>query len=270
MDIPLITIPPLERRHTHTVIFLHDRGSNAWALSEMLGDSTDSSHLSLVKSFPSFRWVFPRASLKQFASDVQVSRTQWFDVWNTEDYSDHEQHQAAGLCESVHRVRRVVRKEAELLGGQWDHIILAGLSQGAATALHTLINLDIPLEEGADPKRRRLGACLGFCCRMPFANRTLQDTRACLNLDDVPKDDEVVRKTPILLQHCSDDRQVSIDMGRMLRDLLQGFGAKVTWNEYANGGHGMVSPYGMDDAKSFLSKTMGISPLDSEIMQWKF
>lgn len=130
--------------------------------------------------------------------------SQWFDVWNTQDFKDREELQAEGLKESVSSIRSILAKEAVILDGRWDHIILMGMSQGAATAVHTLLNLDLPPDEAETTSR--LGAFLGFSCRLPFLGRSLSDIRNVLSLDGVPKDDKVLRGTPILLEHCADEQ----------------------------------------------------------------
>jgi predicted esterase len=121
-----------------------------------------------------------------------------------------------------------------------------GISQGAATAVHTLINLDLAPGVG-------LAAFVGFSCRMPFPGRSLADTRAVLTmLDRVPGHATVLEKTPMLLEHCANDPLVLVANGRVLRDTLRGFGAQVEWKEYPNGGHWFHSPDGMDDVVAFL------------------
>uniref|UniRef100_A0A1Y1L1Q1 palmitoyl-protein hydrolase n=1 Tax=Photinus pyralis TaxID=7054 RepID=A0A1Y1L1Q1_PHOPY len=105
-----------------------------------------------------------------------------------------------------------------------------------------------------------LAAFIGFSCRMPFPGRTLKETRAVLGLEDAPEDDEVIRKTPVLLEHCVDDPLVLVENGRVLRDTLRGFGAEVHWREYPDGGHWFNSPAGMDDAAEYLTHILGLTP----------
>lgn len=128
--------------------------------------------------------------------------------------------------------------------------MLAGISQGAATSVHTLLNLSLSM---SGQKPQRLGAFLGFSCRMPFPARSLAETRKVLSLDGVPDSDEVLRNTPVLLEHCLDDPLVLVENGRILRDTLRGFGAEVSWKEYRKGGHWFNSPAGVDDAVEFLN-----------------
>ena len=79
--------------------------------------------------------------------------------------------------------------------------------------------------------------------------------RKTLDLDS-PDHDEVIRSTPVLLEHCIDDPLVLVENGRVMQETLRGFGAQVEWREYPDGGHWFNSPAGMDDAIDFLKKTV--------------
>ncbi|KAF6840757.1 phospholipase carboxylesterase [Colletotrichum musicola] len=238
--------PPLTT-HTHTVVFLHGRGDNALDFARSLNYSRDSQNRTLADAFPTFRWVFPRAKLsKSVALPGGAEVSQWFDICNASNFAEREELQAEGLRDSVPHIREIIAGEAEMLGGRYDHVILAGISQGAATSVQTLLNLKLPNGQ------ERLGSFLGFSCRMPFPGRSLGDTRAILGLSDVPEGDDVLRYTPILLEHCVDDGTVPIALGRELRDALRRFGSEVDWKEYPDGGHWFKSPEGMDDVVRFL------------------
>jgi predicted esterase len=236
--------------HTNTVVFLHGRGDTAQSFASSLHHSRDSRNHSLLEIFPSFRWVFPQSELRPCIALSGNKISQWFDIWNVNNFSEHEELQALGLRESVTSIRRTLANEAAILGGQWDHIVLAGISQGAATSVHTLLNLSLSMD---GQKPQRLGAFLGFSCRMPFPARSLVGTRDVLGLEGVPDNDEVVRNTPVLLEHCVDDPLVLVENGRVLRDTLRRFGAQVKWKEYPKGGHWFNSPAGVDDAVEFLN-----------------
>lgn len=270
MELPLKVLQPATR-HTHTVVFLHGRGGNAQSLIRSLGDLRDSKGWALLDIFPSFRWVFPQAPARPCVSSAgQTTATQWFDIWSVADFSDHEDQQAPGLRDSVVGLRAVLAREAATLGGRWDRLVLAGISQGAATGVHALLNLPVDGREslggdggsGSGSGSGGLGAFLGFSCRMPFPGRTLAETRAVLALGGGSgggdSDDEVIRNTPVLLEHCVDDPLVLVGGGRELRDTLRGFGAQVSWKEYPEGGHWFNSPSGVDDAVQFLVSALGL------------
>lgn len=216
-----------------------------------LAFSRDSQGRTLVDAFPNFRWVFPQAPLRRCAASNTVC-PQWFDVWDVTDFAAREELQAEGLREMVPEVRRLLAAEAALVGNDWARLVLAGISMGAATSVHTLFNLDIPEAGGG-----RLGAFLGFCCRCPFHGRDLAGMRAVLGLDDgsiQQLDNQVLARTPMLLEHCVDDPLVLVQKGRELWDTLRGFGAQVEWKEYPEGGHWLHSPTGMDDTVEFLNR----------------
>ena len=248
MDLPTIIFEPASATHTHTVVFLHGRGDRARNFSASLAYSRDSHNRTLGEALPSFRWVFPQAPMRKRAS-LPDTWPQWFDVWNVNNFADREELQAVGLREVVPAIRHILEGEATRLGGHWDRLILAGISMGGATSVHTLFNLDIPTEAGG-----RLAAFMGFSCRLPFVGRSLVDMRKTLGLDGVPGGDDVVRSTPILLEHCIDDPLVRVQWGRDLRDALRGFGAQVEWSEYPDGGHWFNSPTGIDEVINFLKR----------------
>ena len=258
MDLQRIIVQP-STSHTHTVVFLHGRADTALGFSRSLQYSLDSHKRTLVEIFPSFRWVFPSARIQPCAAFPKDRLSQWFDIWNVQNFTEREELQAEGLKDSVASIRQILESEATLLQGRWDHIILAGISQGAATSTHTLLNLNIPRSGPATAAQRRLGAFLGFSCRMPFPGRSLGDTRQVLQLGNSPEDDDIIRNTPILLQHCVDDGIVLIKNGRNLRDTLRLFGAQVSWTEYPDGGHWFNSPRGIDDAVAFLQNALGLN-----------
>lgn len=261
MDAPgLLVVPPSRRPHTHTVIFLHGRGDTARSLAETLHYFSDSRSRSLFELFPSFRWVFPQAPVREVARTG--GRTcQWFDVWDMGDPEEREGVQRGGVAESVGRVVRVVREEAGVLGG-WEGVVVAGISQGGAAGLHAVLNLDG--REGVGG----IGAVMGFSCRLPFLRETLAETRAEVGVwrqgkkdegevdgeeeGEEEDDAEILRSTPILLEHCADDPLVPVSAGRAARDALSRWGADVTWKEYPDGGHWFNCPAGAEDVAEFL------------------
>ncbi|KAF4183479.1 hypothetical protein CNMCM8927_004938 [Aspergillus lentulus] len=65
-------------------------------------------------------------------------------------------------------------------------------------------------------------------------------------------------KTPVFLGHGSDDRQVSVDLGRRMASILSdGFGMDVTWKAYEEFGHWYKVPDEIDDVVWFLREKAG-------------
>ncbi|KAI1176799.1 acyl-protein thioesterase [Nemania sp. FL0916] len=255
MDLAVRVIEPTTR-HTHTVV---------------IPTRPCSENYTLIEAFPSFRWVFPQSLLRDCIAIPGNKWSQWFDIWDTRDFSKREDVQAEGLRESVASIRRIILTEIASLGGRSDRIILAGISQGAATAVHTLLNLDLPqppVLNNTDTQQQQdalghLAAFLGFSCRMPFPGRPLAEVRRILSIEGAPQGDEdgVLRHTPMLLEHCKDDMTVPITSGRVLRDTLRGYGIDVAWREYFDGGHWFHSPLGIDDAIAFIkARVLDIPP----------
>lgn len=273
MELGRSVVPP-ETEHTHTIIFLHGRGSTAQELAESLFLLKDSSRRSLTDIFPSVRWVFPQAELLYCERDDQ-DWSQWFDVWNVLDFSDREELQAPGLQASVRSLTKFVHKEALKVGGL-DRVVLAGFSQGGSTAIHTLLNMPAP--EYLDPprakriktehfeasvrKRQRLAGVMGFNCRFPFPGGTLEETREVLALQGKPSN-EILRNTPVFLAHCVDDPLVFVEYGSQLADALASFGMQGVSREYSDGGHQLNAPQGIDDIVVFL-KAQGFKAVSAD------
>lgn len=253
-------IPP-ETEHTHTIIFLHGRGDTGREIAETLFWSKDSSRRSLKEIFPTVRWVFPQAE-PLWCERTRQEWSQWFDIWNTLDFTDREEMQAPGLRESVMSLRNLIYKEAQTVGGL-DKVVLSGISQGGATAVHTILNFPVPdcLLKGSS-KSLRLAAFVGFCCRLPFPGGNLEETREVLALEGSPNDD-ILRNTPVFLGHCVNDPLVFVEYGRQLRNALDEFGMRGIWKEYSVGGHWVNAPQGIDDMVEFL-KAQGLPVLAAQ------
>ncbi|KAI1207785.1 alpha/beta-hydrolase [Annulohypoxylon truncatum] len=281
MELGCSVVAPLApHKHTHTVVFLHGRGDTSQNMADaLLRWTRDSRGRTLMDEFPSVRWVFPQAE-PSLVETTGETWPQWFDIWNILDMTDREELQAFGLKESVESVRRIVRREARAVGG-YDRVVLAGISQGGATAAHVLLHLGAledggveksvnTDEKGADEDEKavekveeerppRLCGLMGFSAWLPFPGGSLDETREVLGMEEFldSKSDELVRNTPVFLGHCSDDPLVFIEYGQQLRDGLESFGMDVEWHEYPDGGHWFNAPFGMDDAVEFL-KAQGI------------
>jgi Phospholipase/Carboxylesterase len=96
MELSLITIPP-SAPLTHTVAFLHGRGDKDKNFSFCVVQAKGSKRRSLRESFPSFRWVFPQCERRESASFPGTKAFQWFDIWNTSNFTQREEVQAPGL-----------------------------------------------------------------------------------------------------------------------------------------------------------------------------
>ncbi|KAI0814130.1 Phospholipase/carboxylesterase [Xylaria sp. FL0064] len=241
---------PAHNEHTHTVIFLHGRSSSARELSQQLWETHDRRGESVQHIFPSVKWVFPQAD------DVYVKRferylREWSDVWDSRNPDERRELQIPGLQNAIPQLVSLILNEASVVG--LENVILAGISQGCATALHALLNLP--------GENCRLCAFIGLSGWMSLGGSSAQETRELLGLPGDGLSNDIFRNTPVLLSHCADDSVVSIEQGKRLRDLLEAYGMTVTWKEYRNGGHWINIPHGIEDIVAFLrSQGLG-SPL---------
>ena len=164
---PPLIVPPLPGHgHTHTIIALHGRGSNGARFGDALlaaatstgnSDGNEAGTTTLRAILPAVRFVFPTAAPRRAKAFNRAVITQWFDIppghGRRGDLLRY-----LGLAESVAFVRGLVEQEAAALGcGR--RVVLLGLSQGMATALHVLLSMD---GEG------RLGAVVGLSGSLPF------------------------------------------------------------------------------------------------------
>lgn len=170
--------------HTHTIIFLHGRGSDPREFAEELFESesetcgpADQPPRTLRALLPTVKWVFPAAPVlpsARFGADMR----QWFDMWSVEDHAEEgtEEEEEGGaerprqrqqqeaeeglraLGESAAAILRVVRDEARCVAP--GRIFLAGISQGFAVALAAFA-----ADDGVRP--RLLAGLIGLCGRMP-------------------------------------------------------------------------------------------------------
>ncbi|KAL1990862.1 hypothetical protein VTN49DRAFT_5865 [Thermomyces lanuginosus] len=178
---PLI-IPPLRPdHHTHTLILLHGRGSNAARFGPELLDSA-----CLRARLPTVKFVFPTASKRRATIFKRIPINQWFDNHSLEDPGHRTDLQIEGLCQTADFLRGLVEEEAGILGvGGYQRVVLGGLSQGCAASIFTLLGGGF----GADG-HERLGGFVGLSGWLPF-EKQLRDLSYSQDSDDVDGDDDL-------------------------------------------------------------------------------
>jgi lysophospholipase-2 len=149
-----ITVVQPTENHTHTMIFLHGRESTASQFASEILNEESSSHQHLNEIFPHMKFVFPNAGLRHHAR-FNTEESQWFDIWDVRFPLEKKDLQIEGLRESIAFILNVVREEAAIVGP--EKIILSGISQGCATAIHALFYGGI-----------KLGGFVGLSSWLPF------------------------------------------------------------------------------------------------------
>ena len=254
------TVAPLVDKRCHTIILLHGHDSVAEEFAEEFFENQASDDRTLPEIFPAVRWVFPTSKLRKSAR-FEVEMSQWFDMWSVEEPSEKEEIQIGGLRESIGYILDLIRSEASLISP--EHIILGGISQGCATAMHVMLYGGI-----------QLGGFLGFCTWLAFHNdivaiigrqfakadtlkhirsvfdRSVSDSNVPLPLSNMSAKSAFA--TPIFLSHSQDDEVVAINHGESLYQTLRDIGFDITWKTYQDGGHWINEPQGIDDVVAFL------------------
>ncbi|EWC48387.1 hypothetical protein DRE_02156 [Drechslerella stenobrocha 248] len=241
-------------RHTHTVIFLHGRGSNGRELAESLADVKilNSDTETLFSHFPSMRWVFPTAR-SSFSTAFQEEITEWFDIYSLADPSEREELQLDGLRRSIVYLRRLMEAELDRVSGYASKLILAGISQGQAVAVIFLL-----LQE------YNVGGFMGFSGWTPLAKHLSNPMPIAPRLVEILQlepggvvlDGAVrVPNTPVLLGHGVDDAYVDVNLGLQTLYILCRAGYSVLWKTYEgaeSNGHWLKEPEEFEDIARFI------------------
>jgi predicted esterase len=113
-------------KHTHTIIFLHGRGSTSPQFGPPLHQSILSSGRTFADEVPNMKFIFPAASLRRAQAFNRSTINQWFDNWSLDDISLREELQYEGLRESTQFLPEIIDDEARLVGCR--NVFIGGLS----------------------------------------------------------------------------------------------------------------------------------------------
>lgn len=155
---------------------------------------------------------------------------------SVQNAQDHPEVQRPGLQHGAQYLLSIVEDEAGHVGLQ--KVILAGISQGCATAIHTLLSSGVCV-----------GGFFGLCGWLPLADEVQQLSRA-------PGWGREVCAMPVLLQHCRDDGIVPVENGEFLLGKLLELGMRVRWECFEDGGHWLNEPEGVDGIVDFVRMVM--------------
>ena len=220
--------------HTHTIILLHGLGSNPREFCSEIFESQDSNGAFFTQLFPSIKWVFPCAPFLHIDPEAENGRT-WFNMDCVQDAQRSPEIQRPGLEESRKRLLEIIEEEAREVGR--EKVILAGISQGCATAIYTLLTTGT-----------RIGGFFGLCGWLPLADEVRRTVKVSRWMGEL-------WKTPMLLQHCVDDLIVPVENGEDLMKNLAGLGISVDWQCFVAGdeqAHWLKEPEGMDGIVRFV------------------
>ncbi|KAK4168713.1 Alpha/Beta hydrolase protein [Cladorrhinum sp. PSN259] len=270
---PIRVVEP-PTNHTHTAIMLHGRGSNGPEFADELSETVLPGQADLIQRFPTWRWVF-LSSKTLWSTAFEEDLPAWFEAHSLTFTEERQDLQVDGIRESVCYISDIVDRETERLGGKHENIILAGISQGGAIGLWTMLS-----QKGLD---LRFGAFVGVSTWLPFektiecflsqggvawegsqTDRELgtfvEEMISGWRLHDaVTQGPPKLLSTPIFLGHGADDAVVGVELGRGARRVLAAIGFRVEWREYEGAeleGHWLKVPEEVDDIANFLFKAI--------------
>lgn len=155
---PAPFVLPAKGRHTHTAILLHGWEGSGSLFGLEIYTAKASSGFCLPVLYPGLKFVFPTA-MARFSSIYGCHLQMWFEIVSLMDPESQSELQKKGLEEAVINIHSLIQDEVHA-GIPEERIILGGISQGCATALHALLCYD-----------KRLGGFVGMSGWLPFASK---------------------------------------------------------------------------------------------------
>lgn len=146
------------------------------------------------------RFVFPHAPERPVTINLGYVMPAWYDITSLEKDADIDQE---GILLSVEQVKALIQAEKER-GFSSQQILLAGFSQGAVIALHTLLT--------AEENFAGVIALSGY----------LPPRKLCL----------LEHTTPIFIGHGLSDEMIPCIYGQAAAEALKKAGYPVTWKTY--------------------------------------
>jgi phospholipase/carboxylesterase len=181
-----------------TIIILHGLGADGTDFLPMADE------LKLDAVGP-VRYLFPRAPVRPVTINGGCAMRAWYDILGADLVKREDE---AGLRSSIAAVQALIEREVQR-GVPSERIVLAGFSQGCAITL------------GAGLRHpQKLAGLAGLSGYVPLADTTAAERHAAN------------ASTPVFLAHGRNDGIVSLARGTAGRDLLQGLGQPVQWQDY--------------------------------------
>lgn len=185
-----------------TVIWLHGLGADGHDFEPIVPELKLDGQTDL-------RFVFPHAPIRPVTINGGVPMRAWYDVISLERSGPQDE---AGIRDSAASLEKLIEREHDR-GLPYNHIVVAGFSQGGAIAMHTAMRFP-----------ERLGGLLALSTWMPLES-TIRD-EVVQSVTSQPRD------LPVLMAHGSFDPMLPIAAGKHARDIMQEAGFDVQWHDY--------------------------------------
>ncbi|KAK6335578.1 hypothetical protein TWF696_002347 [Orbilia brochopaga] len=250
--------------HTHTIIILHGKGSNAEILVKALleAKSSDEPNKSIFECFPNIRWVFPNARRISTTPDTNQGVYEWFPMAGYQNPLEEEESQKPEMRNTIHYINGLLTAELATVNGDTTKIILGGVCQGLAAALALFLALGHTFGgfigiSGWLPRAKQFSASTSHL-KSPPINYFIDYFE--LELEHPTEEAYLSHrnarsKVPIFLGHGQDDGHIHVCFGHEAADLLGELGYNVTIKTYVGGeedGHWLKLPEEMDAIKRFI------------------
>jgi phospholipase/carboxylesterase len=202
-----VLVTPAAAPADAAVIWMHGLGADGYDFVPMLPE------LELPES-ARVRFVFPHADVRPVTVNAGYAMRAWYDI---RDLTPEGRDDEAGLEMTRGRIEKYIAAE-RAQGIDARRIVLAGFSQGGATALHVGLR-----------HAERLAGIIALSCYLPLRDRLATDAVGAN------------RDTPILMCHGREDVVVLPAFGEISRDALLAAGLPVEWRAYPMG-HNLCRP----------------------------
>ena len=208
---------------TCAVIWLHGLGADGNDFAGLVPELD-------LEGCPPIRFVFPHAPSIPVTVNGGHVMPAWYDIRgaNLVDRQDD-----MGIQKSEWAINALIENEVAR-GIPYEHIVLAGFSQGCAMALHTGLRL-----------QQRLAGIMALSGYLPLADRFPSERHAAN------------AHTPVFMAHGTQDPVVILKRGEDSRDALAKLGHPVEWHTYPM--PHSVHPKEIADISVFLTRVLSAS-----------
>lgn len=184
------------------VIWLHGLGADGHDFEPIVPE------LGLDAIAP-LRFVFPHAPVRPVTINGGMAMRAWYDILTFDRGGPQDE---TGIRKSAALLESLIEREHGR-GIAFDHIVVAGFSQGGAIALHAATRFG-----------KRLGGMMALSTYLPLRNS--------LDAEVFGKESSQPRDIPIFMAHGIFDPVLPFHLGESSRDLLLANGFRVEWHEY--------------------------------------
>jgi phospholipase/carboxylesterase len=223
-----VVLSPVAGPADAAVIWMHGLGADGFDFVPMVPELN-------LPATARVRFVFPHADVRPVTVNAGYAMRAWYDIRElTPEGRDDE----AGLAATRVRIEQYIAAE-RAQGVAARRIVLAGFSQGGATALHVGVRHE-----------QTLAGIIALSCYLPLRDRLAAEAV------------DANRATPILMCHGREDVVVLPAFGEMSRDALLAAGLPVEWRAYSMG-HNLCRPEIFDIA-AWLRFHLALDPVPEQ------